>query len=128
VIWKLFFSKSVKFGPFFSLKILCVGWNPILLYFWLPIGTYHKSLAIWNFFPSKSKQIWVIFFIKILCIGQNYILQVMFMSIGSCLSSWGMSHLFLIKHTYVVKVIHQTRKINTYHNVDACKGPRMTST
>jgi hypothetical protein len=29
VIWKLFFSKSGEFGPFFPWKILCIGQNRI---------------------------------------------------------------------------------------------------
>jgi hypothetical protein len=36
--------------------------NKILLYSWLPIGTYHKNVAIWSFFPSKSGEFRFFFF------------------------------------------------------------------
>ncbi len=43
-----------------------------LVYFWLPIGTYHKNLEIWNLFLKSSKfgSLFLWFFF---CIGQNHV-------------------------------------------------------
>ncbi len=43
------------------------------------------------------------------------------MFISSCFCNLKMSHLFLIKHTYAIQVIHQIKITNIYHNVDAFK-------
>jgi hypothetical protein len=49
----------------------------ILLYSWLPTGTYHKNLAIWklSFFRNLTN-LGHFFPWKILCIGQSHIFQV----------------------------------------------------
>jgi len=51
--------------------------NRILLYSWLPSGTYHSNLMIWNCFSFEIWRIWVIYSMKNhKCMDQNHFFQV----------------------------------------------------
>jgi hypothetical protein len=64
-------NNLAKFGYIIDMKI--VKKNRILLYSWLPIGTYHKNLVIWDFFFLQNLVNLGLFFFpcKTLCIAQN---------------------------------------------------------
>jgi len=54
-------NNLAKFGYILDMKVEKKK-TRILLYFWLPTGTYHKNLAIWKIKVLKIWRIWVIFF------------------------------------------------------------------
>jgi len=64
-------NKLAKFSYTWNMKVSFL--KNIFLYSRLPIGTYHKNLAIWNFifYFLKSSTFWPLFSWKILCLSQK---------------------------------------------------------